>query len=118
VVGIACVTGDDELMLITQQGQILRIGTNEVRVIGRATQGVRLIGVDEGDRVVSIVRLLAEQNGDGENGNGNGGENGEKVNAGVEGEVQASADDALAAPDASVDGDGDDPEGGEPPAEE
>jgi DNA gyrase subunit A len=94
VVGIAYVSGDDELMLITQQGQILRIGTNEVRIIGRATQGVRLIGVDEGDRVVSIVRLLAEQNGEG----GEPGENGAPENGGGEsgspdegGVAQASA---------------------------
>jgi DNA gyrase subunit A len=124
VVGIACVTGDDELMLITQQGQILRIGTNEVRVIGRATQGVRLIGVDEGDRVVSIVRLLAEQNGDGENGNGNG--EGEAMNADarnadaeVDGDAQASSADASVDGNADSAGDvGDGGGEGEPPAEE
>jgi DNA gyrase subunit A len=44
-------------MLITQQGQTLRMKATDVRVIGRATQGVRLIGVAEGDQVVSIVRL-------------------------------------------------------------
>jgi len=57
VVGIAYVRDEDELMLITQQGKILRIGTRDVRTIGRATQGVRLIGVEEDDRVVSIARL-------------------------------------------------------------
>jgi len=44
-------------MLITEQGKILRMVTRDVRTIGRATQGVRLIGVDEDDRVVSIARL-------------------------------------------------------------
>ena len=57
VVGISYVSGDDELMLITQQGQILRIRTGTIRPIGRATQGVRLIVVEEGDKVVSIVRV-------------------------------------------------------------
>jgi DNA gyrase subunit A len=57
VVGISYVSDEHELMLITQQGQTLRMGAKDVRVIGRATQGVRLIGVAEGDQVVSIVRL-------------------------------------------------------------
>jgi DNA gyrase subunit A len=70
VVGIAYVSDEHELMLITQQGQTLRMRATDVRVIGRATQGVRLIGVNDGDEVVSIVRL--EDQGDGGNG-----ENGE-----------------------------------------
>ena len=69
VVGISYVTGDDELMLITQQGQILRIRTGTIRPIGRATQGVRLIVVEEGDKVVSIVRVADSGiNGDEPNG--------------------------------------------------
>jgi DNA gyrase subunit A len=63
VVGIAYVSDDHELMLITQQGQTLRMHATDVRAIGRATQGVRLIGVAEGDSVVSVVRL-EDQNGD------------------------------------------------------
>ena len=58
VVGIACLVGDDELMLVTQQGKILRMDTRDIRPIGRATQGVRLIGIDKEDRVVSVARLL------------------------------------------------------------
>jgi DNA gyrase subunit A len=57
VVGMAYVRDEDELMLITQQGKVLRMVTRDVRTIGRATQGVRLIGVEEDDRVVSIARL-------------------------------------------------------------
>ena len=57
VVGVACVQHEDELMLITQQGKILRMLTWSIRAIGRATQGVRLIEMEEGDRVVSIARL-------------------------------------------------------------
>jgi DNA gyrase subunit A len=57
VVGIAYVRDEDELMLITQQGKILRMVMRGVRTIGRATQGVRLIGVEDEDRVVSIARL-------------------------------------------------------------
>jgi DNA gyrase subunit A len=57
VVGVAYVHEGDELMLITQQGKILRMVTDSIRAIGRATQGVRLIEIEEGDRVVSVARL-------------------------------------------------------------
>ncbi len=66
VVGISYVHDDDELMLISQQGKILRMVARGVRAIGRATQGVRLLGVEEGDEVVSVARL-AEREGE-ENG--------------------------------------------------
>jgi len=61
VVGIAYVQQDDQLMLITQQGKVLRMVTSDIRTIGRATQGVRLIGVEEDDRVVSIARLAERE---------------------------------------------------------
>jgi DNA gyrase subunit A len=77
VVGIAYVSGSDEVMLITQQGQTLRMHAQDVRVIGRATQGVRLIGVAEGDQVVSIVRLEDQGEANGNGGESNGGGNGE-----------------------------------------
>ena len=57
VVGISEVTDDEELMLITQQGKILRMASKDIRTIGRATQGVRLIDIEGGDRMVSIARL-------------------------------------------------------------
>ena len=50
-------TDDDELMLITQQGKILRMASKDIRTIGRATQGVRLIDIEGDDRAVSIARL-------------------------------------------------------------
>jgi DNA gyrase subunit A len=57
VVGIIQVTDDEELMLITQQGKILRMASRDIRSIGRATQGVRLIDTEGDDLAVSIVRL-------------------------------------------------------------
>jgi len=63
VVGIAYVHDDDELMLISQQGMILRMKAGDIRTIGRATQGVRLIEMEEGDAVVSVAKL-AEKEGD------------------------------------------------------
>jgi len=57
VVGVAQVSDDAELMLITQQGKILRMASKDIRTIGRSTQGVRLIDIEGDDRVVSIARL-------------------------------------------------------------
>jgi DNA gyrase subunit A len=57
VIGIAQVSDDDELMLITQQGKILRMASKDIRTIGRSTQGVRLIDIEGDDRAVSIARL-------------------------------------------------------------
>ena len=64
VVGVAFVRAEDELMLITQQGKILRMLTWSIRAIGRATQGVRLIEMEDGDRVVSIARLAEQEPGE------------------------------------------------------
>jgi DNA gyrase subunit A len=61
VVGMAYVHDEDEVMLITQQGMILRTKARDVRVIGRATQGVRLIEMEEGDRVVAIAKLAERE---------------------------------------------------------
>ena len=61
VTGVVYVKQDDELMLITEHGKILRMVTRGIRSIGRATQGVRLIEIDDQDQVVSMARL-AERN--------------------------------------------------------
>jgi DNA gyrase subunit A len=68
VVGMASVHDEDEFMLITQQGKILRTVARDIRTIGRATQGVRLIEIDADDRVVSLARLAEK---DDENGSEN-----------------------------------------------
>jgi DNA gyrase subunit A len=67
VIGVVQVSDDDELMLITQQGKILRMASKNIRSIGRATQGVRLIEIEGEDRAVSIARL-AEREGDDQTG--------------------------------------------------
>jgi DNA gyrase subunit A len=61
VVGVAYVQETDELLLITQQGMILRMQASGVRSIGRATQGVRLIDIEADDKVVSIARLVEKE---------------------------------------------------------
>ena len=61
VVGTACVHTEDELMIITQRGKVLRMVVSDVRPIGRATQGVCFIEMKAGDRVVSMARLRREE---------------------------------------------------------
>jgi DNA gyrase subunit A len=46
---------------VTSGGKVIRLRVNEIRVIGRNTQGVRLIGLDEGERVVSVARLAERE---------------------------------------------------------
>ena len=60
VVGAHAVRDNDALMLITQQGQMIRIGVHDVRVISRNTQGVRIINLDAGDRVVSATPVAPD----------------------------------------------------------
>jgi len=61
VVAIKAVQEGDELMFITARGIMLRTDLSEVREIGRATQGVRLIRPDEGDRVVAVAKIAREE---------------------------------------------------------
>ena len=68
VVALKAVTDDDDLMLISAKGIIIRTGLEQIRDIGRNTQGVRLIRLDKGDKLVAVARVVKE----------NGKENGEK----------------------------------------
>ena len=61
VVGGQQVTEDDQLMLVTNTGKIIRLRVKDIRVIGRNTQGVRLIDLEEGERVVSLARLAEKE---------------------------------------------------------
>jgi DNA gyrase subunit A len=57
VIAIDCVTDRHELLLVTEQGQIIRMKVADLRPIGRDTQGVRLMDLAEGDKIVSIATL-------------------------------------------------------------
>jgi DNA gyrase subunit A len=57
VVSAHAVREHDALMIITEKGQMIRMPVDDVRVIGRSTQGVRLINLDEGDKVVSATTV-------------------------------------------------------------
>ncbi len=60
VVAIASVRDVDEVMIITARGMMVRTRVSEISVIGRNTQGVRLIRLDEGDTVASLAKIAAE----------------------------------------------------------
>ena len=58
VVGVQQVTENDQLLVITSDGNIVRMKVNEISVIGRNTQGVRLVGTSESNQVVSVEKLV------------------------------------------------------------
>jgi DNA gyrase subunit A len=64
VIGVASVTDADELLLMTSRGKLQRIRAAEVSTIGRNTQGVRIMSLDEGDTLMAIVRVPQEEGGD------------------------------------------------------
>lgn len=57
VVGVKFLRGEEQVMLITEKGMIIRLSTADISIIGRNTQGVRLIQLEEGDHLVSVARL-------------------------------------------------------------
>jgi len=61
VIAIKEVLDPDELMLITQKGIVVRISIKSITIIGRATQGVKLINLDKGDKLVDVARVVSEE---------------------------------------------------------
>ena len=61
VVGIKTVTDEDELMVISSKGKIIRLRAVDIPIQGRSTQGVRLITLEEGERVVAVARLAEKE---------------------------------------------------------
>jgi DNA gyrase subunit A len=61
VSGILQVTGNEDIMLISDAGRIIRMRAEEVRVIHRSTQGVRLIDLDENEKLVGVARAEREE---------------------------------------------------------
>ncbi len=54
------VTDQDQLMIMTEQGKIIRVRIEDISVIGRNTQGVRLINLSEGEKVVAVAKVVEE----------------------------------------------------------
>jgi DNA gyrase subunit A len=63
IVALKEVIPDDELMMITRHGVIIRLPVDGIRVIGRNTQGVRVMNLDSGDAVVDVARVVKEDEG-------------------------------------------------------
>ncbi len=63
IVALKEVQPDDELMLMTRHGVIIRVPVDGIRVIGRNTQGVRVMNLDAGDTVVDVARVVKEEEG-------------------------------------------------------
>lgn len=63
VIGICRVREDDELLMITARGKIQRVPAGDISIVGRNTQGVRIITLDEGDTLVALKRVPQEGNG-------------------------------------------------------
>ncbi|HLT88108.1 MAG TPA: DNA gyrase subunit A [Sphingobacterium sp.] len=76
LVAIKGVTDEDDLMIINKSGIVIRIGVDTLRVMGRATQGVRLITLKDTDAIASITKVEREEEEEVENGDDNADENG------------------------------------------
>jgi DNA gyrase subunit A len=87
VVAATLASPDDEIMLITSGGVLIRTRVNEIREMGRSTQGVTLINLSEGEKLSGMQRIMDRDDDNGENGgNGtNGGTNG--ADGGAEGTI-------------------------------
>jgi DNA gyrase subunit A len=73
LIAIKGVTDSDDLMIINKSGIIIRMAVSNLRVMGRATQGVRLIKINEGDAIAAVTKVdVEEEEKDLVDGNGNG----------------------------------------------
>ncbi len=61
VVGIKTVTDEDELMVISNKGKIIRLRTADIPIQGRSTQGVRLITLEDGEKVVAVAKMAEKE---------------------------------------------------------
>ena len=64
VIGIVRVDDRDEVLMMTARGKLQRIAAADISVIGRNTQGVRIMSLDEGDTLVAVVRVPPEEAGE------------------------------------------------------
>lgn len=61
LIAIKDVTDNDDLMIINRSGVIIRMAVSDLRVVGRATQGVRLIKIDDGDAIAAVTKVDVEE---------------------------------------------------------
>jgi DNA gyrase subunit A len=92
VVGIRCVDEDEQALMVTEGGMMIRMNVSEIRRIGRATQGVRLIRLDDDDRVVSVAVTTAVDEEDGEDDDPGGGEDDDVGSDSTDGTTDGTTD--------------------------
>ncbi|MDT3700196.1 MAG: DNA gyrase subunit A [Thermincola sp.] len=63
LVGIKIINEDDELMMITAEGIIIRMAAKDISAMGRTTQGVTLMRIDQKDTVVALAKVVAKEEG-------------------------------------------------------
>ena len=61
VVGIKLVTNEDDVMLMTSKGMTIRLPCRDIRVISRNTQGVRLVRLEEGDKIAALASIVTDE---------------------------------------------------------
>ena len=61
VVGLKSVSDKDDIMFITSKGMVVRCAVKDIRATGRAAQGVRIIKLAKGDKVVSVAKVVKEE---------------------------------------------------------
>ena len=64
VVGTSAVTENDQTMIITSSGKIIRMSVSSISMVGRNTMGVRLVNLDEGEKAMAVGKLADAENGD------------------------------------------------------
>jgi DNA gyrase subunit A len=64
LIAIKSVTDEDDLMIINKSGIAIRMRVTDMRVMGRATQGVRVINLKEGDSIASVTKVQGYENGE------------------------------------------------------
>jgi DNA gyrase subunit A len=69
LISIKDVLDNDDLMIITKSGLLIRLPVSDMRVMGRATQGVRLIKLKDGDGIAAVTKVFIEENGENEENN-------------------------------------------------
>ncbi|MDB4730366.1 DNA gyrase subunit A, partial [bacterium] len=118
VIGIARVNDEDEIFMMTAKGKLQRIKAADINVIGRNTQGVRIMNVDEGDSLIAVVRVPAEEVSEEETAEAAAQTDGETAAAtegSVPAETEASSTEDPAQPEAGIEGpENDSPENNSP----
>ncbi|MBW8015774.1 MAG: DNA gyrase subunit A [Planctomycetes bacterium] len=110
VVALKAVCDDDELMLISANGIIIRTGLDQVRAIGRNTAGVRMIKLKAGDTLVAAARLVVDEDAEGEEG--------AEGTEGAEGSAEQTQVDNVEGGNIEANGNGDQPEQESSPEDE